>query len=102
LNFSVDPRIPRTKSNEFDTCWAQSYTNGMEVRFSPELQEKIDRVAAGHGCDSESLVLEAVERFMNYDEWVLREVEDGLAAADRGEFIEHEEVGKLIESRYRG
>jgi predicted transcriptional regulator len=72
----------------------------MEVRFSPELEQKINRVAVQQGRDSESLVREAVERFMEYDEWFLREVEKGIAAADRGEFIEHDEVGRLIESRY--
>jgi predicted transcriptional regulator len=29
-------------------------------------------------------------------------VEKGLAAADRGEFIEHEERSKLIDRRYPG
>jgi hypothetical protein len=28
--------------------------------------------------------MEAVERLVNYDEWFLREVEKGLAAAARG------------------
>ncbi len=45
---------------------------------------------------------EAVERLVNHDEWFVREVEKGLAAADRGEFIEHEEIGKLIDGRYPG
>jgi len=43
-----------------------------------------------------------VERFVNYDEWFVHEVEKGLAAADRGEFIEHEEIGKIIDRRYPG
>ena len=40
------------------------------------------------------------ERFVNYDAWFLAEVEKGLAAAERGELIEHEGVLKLIEQRY--
>jgi plasmid stabilization system protein ParE len=47
-------------------------------------------------------VREAVERFVDYDEWFVREVDKGLAAADRGERIDHEEVGKLIDRRYPG
>jgi predicted transcriptional regulator len=43
-----------------------------------------------------------VERFVDYDEWFLQEVRTGLAAADRGELIDHEDIGKLIDSRYRG
>jgi predicted transcriptional regulator len=44
--------------------------------------------------------VEAVERLVNYDEWLVHEVEKGLAAADRGELIDHADVRKLIDGRY--
>lgn len=62
----------------------------------------MSRLAAEQGRDTQALVKEAVERFVNYDEWFLGEVEKGLAEADRGEFVDHEEVRKLIERRYPG
>ena len=74
----------------------------MEVRLKPDLQAKLTRLATQQGRDSEALVVEAVERMVNYDEWFLQEVEKGLAAADRGEFVEHEDVRKLIDRRYPG
>lgn len=74
----------------------------MEVDLAPDLEAKLDRLAAQQGRDPKALVREAVERLVNYDEWFIREVEKGLAAADRGEFIEHEEIGKLIDRRYPG
>jgi predicted transcriptional regulator len=74
----------------------------MEVKLSPELQPKLEPKAAQEGQDSEALVREAIERLVDYDAWFIREVEAGLAAADRGEFVEHDEVGKLIDSRYPG
>jgi predicted transcriptional regulator len=74
----------------------------MEVRLNPDLQAKLARLATQQGRDSESLVVEAVERMVNYDEWLIQEVEKGLAAADRGEFIDHEDIRKLIDSRYPG
>ena len=40
----------------------------MEVRFTAELEEKVKRTAERQGRDSGSLVLEAVERFVDYDE----------------------------------
>ena len=43
---------------------------------------------------------EAVERFIDYGEWFSREVEKGLAEADRGGFVEHDEVRKVIDRRY--
>jgi predicted transcriptional regulator len=47
-------------------------------------------------------VLEAVEHLVDYDDWFLREVEKGLSAADRGEFIEHQNIAARINSRYPG
>ena len=72
----------------------------MEVKLNPELQEKLTRLATEQGRDSEALLVEAVERMVNYDEWFLQEVERGIAAADRGELIDHEDVKKLIDRKY--
>ena len=74
----------------------------MELDFTPALEARLARLAAEQGRDAKTLVREAVEHFVNYDEWFIREVEKGLAAADRGEFIEHEEIGKLVDRRYPG
>jgi predicted transcriptional regulator len=74
----------------------------MEVHFNPDLQAKLSRLSTQQGRDAETLVQEAVERLVDYDDWFLREVEKGLAAADRGEFIEHDAVRKLIDTRYAG
>jgi predicted transcriptional regulator len=74
----------------------------MEVHLPPELQAKLTRLAAEQGCGAEALVEKAVERFVDYDAWFLHEVEKGMAAADRGELIDHEEVARLIDRRYPG
>jgi predicted transcriptional regulator len=74
----------------------------MEVPLDPQLQAKLSRLAAEQGRASEALVVEAVERPVNYDEWFLREVTKGLDSADRGEFVEHADVRKMIDQRYRG
>jgi len=74
----------------------------MEVQLTPDLQAKLTRLAAESGRDTQALVQEAVERFVDYDEWFLGQVDRGLIAADRGELVDHEEVGRLIDSRYHG
>jgi predicted transcriptional regulator len=74
----------------------------MEVNIGSDLQAKLVRLAAERGQDAQALVQEAIERLVDYDEWFLREIESGLAAADRGELIDHEEIGKLIDRRYPG
>ena len=72
----------------------------MQIDFPPELQGKLNRIAAEQGKDSQALVFEAVERLVGYDEWFVREVEKGIAAADRGDLIEHSEVRAIIDRRY--
>jgi RHH-type rel operon transcriptional repressor/antitoxin RelB len=74
----------------------------MEVPLHPDLQAKLSRLAAQQGRASEALVVEAIERMVNYDEWFLREVDKGLAEADRGQLMEHGEVRKMIDQRYPG
>ncbi|MFZ0418748.1 MAG: hypothetical protein WAM04_11675 [Candidatus Sulfotelmatobacter sp.] len=74
----------------------------MEIPLSPDLQAKVSRLAAQQGRASEALIVEAVERMVSYDEWFLREVDKGLAAADRGELVDHQDVRKMIDKRYPG
>lgn len=69
----------------------------MEVNIPAELQTKLDRMAAEQGRDRESLVREALERLVGYDEWFVREVEKGLAEIQRGEVCGHDEVTARIE-----
>jgi predicted transcriptional regulator len=69
----------------------------MEVHLNSDLQAKLSRLAALQGRNTDALVQEAIARFVDYDEWFIREVEKGLASADRGELLTHEEVGARLE-----
>lgn len=69
----------------------------MEVKLTPELQAKLEDVAAQQGRDTQSLVREAVERLVDYDAWFVREVDNGLAQIESDEVLEHDEVGARLE-----
>jgi predicted transcriptional regulator len=69
----------------------------MEVQFSADLQTKLSRIALEQGRDSAALVVEAVERMVNYDEWFLAEVDRGLAQIESGQTLSHEEVGARLD-----
>ena len=56
-------------------------------------------MAAQRGRAAETLVEEAVERLVDYEDWFLQEVDKGLAAGDRGELIDHSDVRKMIDTR---
>jgi len=74
----------------------------MTLTLSEDLQNRLNQIALRSGRAAESLAQEAIERFVGYDEWFVREVEKGLEAGDHGELIDHEEIGKLIDTRYPG
>ena len=71
----------------------------MELNVPPDLQTKLARAADSRGMTPEVLVLEAIARAVDYDDWFLREVEKGLAQVERGEVLTHEEVGARLEGR---
>lgn len=64
----------------------------------PDVKAKLARIASARGCDPAPLASEAIERFVDYDEWFIREVEKGVTAAERGELLTHQEVGTRLES----
>jgi predicted transcriptional regulator len=74
----------------------------MEVRLNPDLAAKLSRMAAQQGRAPEAVIQEALERLVDYDAWFLREVEVGLAAAERNEFVEHSDVREMIDRRFPG
>jgi predicted transcriptional regulator len=69
----------------------------MNVSLDPAVQAKLQRLAAESGRDAEVLAREAIERFVNYDEWFISEVEKGLAQIDRVEVLNHDQVGSRLE-----
>jgi predicted transcriptional regulator len=74
----------------------------MDVSLNPDLQAKLRRLAEQQGRACTALIIEAVERMVNYDKWFLREVDKGLAAADSGRLVDHSDVRKIIDERYPG
>ena len=71
----------------------------MELNVPPDLETKLARAADRRGMAAEALVLEAIERAVEYDDWFLREVEKGLAQIERGDVLTHEEVGTHLQRR---
>ena len=71
----------------------------MELNVPPDLETKLARAADRRGMAAEALVLEAIERTVEYDDWFLREVEKGLVQIEHGDVLTHEEVGARLEAR---
>jgi len=68
----------------------------MGVHFSPEQEAQLSRVASHVGMDTEHFVKDAALRRLAQDARFRAGVKKGLDAADRGEFIEEEEMDARI------
>lgn len=73
----------------------------MEVRLNPEQEARLQQLALRTGKNPEQVIEGAVDRILDYDEHFLVAVEEGRAAARRGELLEHDEVVERIEQMLR-
>jgi predicted transcriptional regulator len=73
----------------------------MEVNFTPELQAKLERVAAQNSRAADHYVQQLVENYLDHDVWFRQKVTASLGRLDRGEFISHEEIGAGLEKMFQ-
>lgn len=69
----------------------------MEVHFTPEQEAQLSQIANHSGTDVEQLMKDAALRLLQEDASFHESVTRGIAAADRGDFVEHEEVWINVE-----
>ena len=72
----------------------------MEVHVTPELEAKLTRIAARQGRDTEDLVQEVLSRYLEQEARFTEAVQRGIASADRGDLLDHDEVVSRIEKRF--
>ncbi len=73
----------------------------MEVHFTIEQQARIAELARKSGTVPERVVTEVVARYLDEETRFLAAVEKGLAAAERGEFIEEEAMDARFEAMFK-
>jgi predicted transcriptional regulator len=73
----------------------------MQVNFTPEQEAHLTQIAAKAGTDPEHLVTNVVARYLDEEARFLAAVEKGIAAAERGEFIEEEEMDARLEAMFK-
>jgi predicted transcriptional regulator len=73
----------------------------MQVNFTPEQEAQLAQMAAKTGTPPENLVRDVLARYLQDQARFLAAVEKGLAAAERGEFIEEEEMDARIERMFK-
>ena len=73
----------------------------MEVHFTPEQEAQLAQIAAQEGSNAERLVKDAALRLLEEDARFRAAVREGIAQADRGEFLEEAEMDARLEQMLR-
>ena len=73
----------------------------MEVRFTPEEEARLARIATQEGLDPAELVKDAALRLLEDDIRFRAGVRKGIEQADRGEFIEEEEMDARVKRMFQ-
>ena len=62
------------------------------VRLDDNLLQRVDGIAKSLSRPRSWIIAQALERFVDYEEWYLQEVRDGLAEVEQGEIATEEQV----------
>jgi predicted transcriptional regulator len=68
----------------------------MEVRFTPEEEAQIAKIAVHEGVEPEELVKDAALRLLVDDTEFRASVRKGVEQADRGEFLEEDDMDARV------
>ena len=73
----------------------------MEVHFTPELEARLTDLATTQGRNPGELLQDALARCLEDESQFLEAVERGIAAAQRGDFIDEEEMDARVERMFK-
>ncbi|MEQ1532180.1 MAG: hypothetical protein HOO97_05595 [Sideroxydans sp.] len=72
------------------------------IQLPQSLINRLSKLTEGTRSTPTSIVKKAVQEHLDYEEWLMSEVDAGIADADAGRTISHEEFWKEIEGARRG
>jgi predicted transcriptional regulator len=67
----------------------------MEVPLTSEQERLLEQVAARTQKSKGVVAAEAIEAYLDHEQWFHEQVEQGRAAARRGEWLEHDVVQRI-------
>jgi len=62
------------------------------IRIDDKMLGSVDGLAKSLSRSRSWVINQVIDRFLNYEEWYIKEVKDGLAEVERGEIAADEEV----------
>jgi len=66
------------------------------ARITPEVARLLNNYTRAFRHTKSSAVQSILEQFLDYDNWVVKEIEEGIASAEKGPLIPQEEVFRKL------
>ncbi len=70
----------------------------LTVRMSDDLKRRLDALASATKRSKSTLAAEAIAAYLDLNAWQIDAINQGLAAADRGELIAQQKIEDWVES----
>lgn len=81
-------------------------TEAFTVRAESDIVHQLDHLAGSLDRSRNYLVNQALKEYLQQHAWQIEKISQGIAAADRGELVDHDDVMKemedLIERKAQG
>jgi RHH-type rel operon transcriptional repressor/antitoxin RelB len=68
------------------------------VRVDPTVKERLEKLARSTGRTRSFLAAEAINEYLDVNEWQVAGIKQAIASVDRGEAIAHESVKEWVAS----
>ena len=73
-------------------------TTTFTVRVDESVKERLEKLAERTGRSRSFLAAEAINEYLDLNEWQVAGIKEAMASMDRGEGIAHEAVKEWVES----
>lgn len=70
----------------------------ISVRVSAKTAKKLAALAAATERSKSYLAAQAIEEYLEIQEWQIKAIKEGIASADAGELVDHSEVVDWVKS----
>jgi predicted transcriptional regulator len=78
-----------------------SSDKSMTVRLPADLAGQLEKLVQATGRNKSAITIAALRDYVEAEAWQIRDIEEGIAEADRGEFASDDEVNAFF-AKYGG
>ena len=77
---------------------SSSRTAPLTLRVDKATRQRLDRLAKATSRTRAYLAADAIQRYLDQNEWQTEAIQEGVASAEAGELVEHDQVSTWLQS----